>query len=920
MGCGGSKADDSPLVNLCRERKQLIKAAVEHRYALAAAHLSYFTSLKDVGDALCRFVEEELVVAASSSSSSPASRSPVLTLPPDKGRRKHCGKGKKPRMRGGGGQKRRRGKEEEGLPSSSSSLSSVSHEMSNRSGVVEGEGEGSHLHLSDSEVSSAPSGHIEIEDDPEFDNVASHPMPGITYTPNVFMGNSYDPYSYPYSAYESNYPSSSFGTYYMKKAPTAAPSVIYEEPTPNPIYMYADFPRHPPSRNAGYYGFMGNMTSPDWGGRSGQQSQQPRPPPTPPSPEVSAWDYLNPFEVVENNFFPEYYTQRRYPYGSNSSSPDSKEVREREGIPDLEEETENEVVRESFRQEKGRVDESLNSFYRNRNRHRNKQVLLEEGKGDNFGDGTSNVMPLPVQDPQEVHSVERREIKSNSPGSDASISNRREHMEVENREVGLDVEGAPPQDVGSPKISNFTVLSTHGTRDLREVAREIKDEFDAATDYGKEVTLLLEAGKLPYRSRGTFLGVTFSRFLYSVAPALSSSLTASDSSPPSSSGRGEVVSRVPGGSWNRQNSGSLASTLDKLYMWEKKLYEEVKDEERLRISYEKWCKKLKHLDERGADASKIEATQASIRKLVTKIDVSIRAVEAISSRINKLRDEEFQPQIIELIYGLRKMWNSMLKCHQRQFQAILESRTRALKANTGLRRDSNVRAALALEMELLKWCSRFNQWIDTQRFYAESLNGWLFRCLLHEPEEETPDGVVPFSPGKIGAPPAFVICHDWNQVMDRISESGVKTAMQDFVMSLHQLWDWQDEEQRQRVVKSEYAFKDFEKQIQTLRDEKGGRTHNNEDTASDKVSLSMVPSNSGISPLDDLTVDLDTMRQKVQDQRPGQKEAVKLVHNNAAVSKSIQAGLIPIFEALESFTSEAAKAYENVRVQIPSNT
>ncbi|KAL9266555.1 ALTERED PHOSPHATE STARVATION RESPONSE 1-like protein [Drosera capensis] len=408
--------------------------------------------------------------------------------------------------------------------------------------------------------------------------------------------------------------------------------------------------------------------------------------------------------------------------------------------------------------------------------------------------------------------------------------------------------------------------------------------------------------------------VRLPRFLYLVAPAISSFLAASNPSPPSSSSRGRTTRNGAEGLLDRRYSGGLAATLDKLCMWEKKLYEEVKAEERLRIRYEKQCKKLKWLDERGADTGKVEAMQASIRKLLTKIDVSIKTVEAISTRIRKLREDELQPQITDLVLGLRRMWSSMLKSHQRQFQAILESKTQTLKANTGLRQHSSVRVTLALEMQLLKWSSRFNQWIDTQRSYAESLNGWLSRCLLHQPEE-TPDGIVPFSPGRIGAPPVFVICHDWNQVIDRISESAVQTAMHDFATSLHQLWERQDDEQRQRV-KADHAFIDYEKQIQSLREEKGRNHTHGHDSKPDRVSLSMVHFENGVSPLDDLKVDLDTLKQKVRDQRAGHKEAVKLVHD--AVSRSIQAGLIPIFEALESFTLEAAKAYENIRVQFPS--
>lgn len=60
---------------------------------------------------------------------------------------------------------------------------------------------------------------------------------------------------------------------------------------------------------------------------------------------------------------------------------------------------------------------------------------------------------------------------------------------------------------------------------------------------------------------------------------------------------------------------------------------------------------MKRLDEHGAESAKIDATQASVRKLLTKINVCIRAVDTIASRIQKLRDEELLPQVTELIHG-----------------------------------------------------------------------------------------------------------------------------------------------------------------------------------------------------------------------------------------------------------------------------
>jgi len=60
---------------------------------------------------------------------------------------------------------------------------------------------------------------------------------------------------------------------------------------------------------------------------------------------------------------------------------------------------------------------------------------------------------------------------------------------------------------------------------------------------------------------------------------------------------------------------------------------------------------LKALDNRGAESTKIDATESSIRKLLTKINICIKSVETISGRIHKLRDEELEPQLAALING-----------------------------------------------------------------------------------------------------------------------------------------------------------------------------------------------------------------------------------------------------------------------------
>ncbi|KAK9271176.1 hypothetical protein L1049_026765 [Liquidambar formosana] len=629
----------------------------------------------------------------------------------------------------------------------------------------------------------------------------------------------YYSYASPPTAWSSP-PGENSYAYYMEKTPTM-PSVVYEDPRgysangqwPETSYGYSSYPQYG-NENGGFFGF--SMGSPPQRPDDSRRSS-PTPPPAPPSPKVSAWDFLNPFDSYDNGY-PGYYSQSRYGFGSTTSSPDSKEVREREGIPDLEEETEQEMMKEARKSKK--LNEEMK---KNSGEGTSRAVPSQYSEGapravpSQYGEGTSRAVPS--QKGEGVQPEQGKEIKS-SPDTIVSKSSEEEY--ARKKGVTFEVDGASTVDVESSKPSSLTTLSAHGTRDLQEVVKEIRDEFETASGHGREVSVLLEVGKLPYQSSGgTVFKVIFSRILYLIEPFMSSSHPPSGRSvrvPYSTMKMAKAYYGDPGKEFNVKPI-NLSSTLEKLYVWEKKLYKEVKDEERLRDIYEKKCKRLKVLDDRGAESNKIDATRASIKKLLAKINVNIRTIDAISSRIHKLRDEELQPQLTELIHGLIRMWKSMLKCHQKQFQAIMESKIRTLKANTGHRGDSSLRATFELEVELLNWCTHFNQWIDTQKSYVRSLNEWLFRCLHHEPEE-TPDGIIPFSPGRIGAPPVFIICNDWCQAMERISETGVADAMHDFALSLHQLWERQGEEQRQRI-KAEYLLKDFEKRLRTFRMERG---------------------------------------------------------------------------------------------------
>ncbi|XP_020234316.1 nitrate regulatory gene2 protein [Cajanus cajan] len=587
---------------------------------------------------------------------------------------------------------------------------------------------------------------------------------------------------------------------YMKKKPT--PSIVYQQRPMSPQAVYVG------ESSSSFYPYHYPYPYPPdpYHGSSSPPRAPSKPPPPPPSPpRASTWDFLNFFDTTDDKFYP-------HTHFAATPSRDSRELREEEGIPDLEDEDyHHEVV---------------------------KQV---------HGDQKLVDPPLPEQqdqDPEEVqyevHVVDKKLL---APDNDAP--NPKDHAAFRSR---------PPV----------------------EVAREIQLLFHRASDSGALIAKILEVGKLPHNRKHAAYQAS-SKMLQVVAPSLSLV-----SSQPSTSKDAESASAAATDFELDLATGArnLSSTLQKLLLWEKKLYNEVKAEEKMRVLHDRKCRKLKRLDDRGADFHKVDSTRSLIKSLSTKIRMAIQVVDKISVTINKIRDEELWPQLKELIQGLTRMWKSMLECHHNQCEAIREARILGSIGSRKKSGDSHLQATKQLEQDLINWTFQFSGWISAQKGYVRALNNWLLKCLLYEPEE-TPDGVVPFSPGRIGAPQIFVICNQWSQALDRISEKEVVDSMHVFTMSVLQIWEQDKLEMHKQMMQN----KDLERKVRNMdRDDQK------------------------------LQKQLQALERKVI-LVSGEGKGLSVSENKiyqSDKSSSLQASLQRIFEAMERFTDETVRAYEEL--------
>ncbi|VVB15933.1 unnamed protein product [Arabis nemorensis] len=236
-------------------------------------------------------------------------------------------------------------------------------------------------------------------------------------------------------------------------------------------------------------------------------------------------------------------------------------------------------------------------------------------------------------------------------------------------------------------------------------------------------------------------------------------------------------------------------TLEKLYMWEAKLFAEVTVEEKLRVLYERGYKVLKKLDQTGAEPSKIYEAEAVVKLHLSKINVAVRAVETISMRIHKIRDEELWFQVIEIINGFKEMWRFLAKCHHKQFRAITRSKSCVHIVEKG---SSSRKATQKVEEQIRRYRESLRGYIDAHRGFVKLLNEWLNRNITEDDETE------------IEAPEIFRVCSEWLREIESVEEVKVLSAVEEMRLIFQGLGFKQIEEEKQRM-RTERLCKELEK-------------------------------------------------------------------------------------------------------------
>ncbi|PKA61146.1 hypothetical protein AXF42_Ash006042 [Apostasia shenzhenica] len=469
----------------------------------------------------------------------------------------------------------------------------------------------------------------------------------------------------------------------------------------------------------------------------------------------------------------------------------------------------------------------------------------------------------------------------------------------ERSDFGSSSAGWNTRDDSSSATGNLKLVVRH--RDLVEIVASLEEYFKLAAAAGEPVSDLLEIGRAQFERSFRQLKKTVYHS-NSVMSALSSSLS---SKPPLA-----IRYRLDAGALGEcAGEKSHSSTLERLLAWEKKLYEEVKAREGVKIEHEKKLSALQSQEYRGKEDAKLDKTKASINKLQSLIVVTSQAVSTTSSAITRVRDNELAPQLVDLCCATLAMWRSVNKYHEIQNDIVQQVRGLVQRSQLSAQSTSDLHrvATRDLEAAVSSWHSSFIRLVKYHREYLRSLYGWLKLSLL----PVSSDG-----PQNTHSSPVAIeltaFSDEWKQALDRLPDTVASEAIKSFVNVVHVISTKQEEEMKAKR-RAEACSKELEKKSTSLRAIERkyyqsysmvgigihGAEHAREGDSFDSR-----------DPLAEKKSEIAVCRRKVEEEMLRHAKAVEVTRSMTL--NNIQTGLPGVFQAMTGFSGLFTEALQGV--------
>ncbi|KAL2940004.1 Nitrate regulatory gene2 protein [Bienertia sinuspersici] len=429
--------------------------------------------------------------------------------------------------------------------------------------------------------------------------------------------------------------------------------------------------------------------------------------------------------------------------------------------------------------------------------------------------------------------------------------------------------------------------------DLMKVLEEIDDNFLKASERAQEVTKLLEAHKLQYHSNFADNKVPVDH-----AARVMRVITWSSKGIPD------------GGKNDYEDNETLATVLDKLMAWEKKLYEEVKAGELMKVEYQRKVSVLNRQKKRGASAESLEKTKAAVSHLHTRYIVDMQSMDSTVSEVNELRDLQLYPKLVELVDGMAKMWEDICVHHDNQLRIATELKSLDVMLTPRETSKPHYQCTVQLSHVIQDWQERFDALVNQQKHYVRSLNSWLKLNLI--PIESNLKEKIS-SPPRAHNPPIQSLLHAWHDSLDKLPDEVTRTAISSFSAVIKSVILHQEEEMklkekyeetRKEFLRKNQAFDDWYHKYMQRKGPEAMDPERGEDGA-------------GKDPVSERQFVVESLRKRLEDElEKHQRHCVQVREKSLGTLKT---RLPELFRALSEHAHASYDAYNKLRAIVLSH-
>ncbi|XVF74593.1 hypothetical protein PTKIN_Ptkin13bG0122300 [Pterospermum kingtungense] len=442
--------------------------------------------------------------------------------------------------------------------------------------------------------------------------------------------------------------------------------------------------------------------------------------------------------------------------------------------------------------------------------------------------------------------------------------------------------------------------SVKGSFNLLQVFTELDDHFLKASESAHEVSKMLEATRLHYHSN-----FADNRGHIDHSARVMRVITWNHAF------RGlKLDNDNAKDDFDSEENETHATVLDKMLAWEKKLYDEVKAGELMKLEYQRKVAALNKLKKRGANSEALEKAKAAVSHLHTRYIVDMQSMDSTVSEINRLRDEQLCPKLVQLVDGMATMWETMKVQHESQSRivAILRDNLDLSQSTTETTEHHHERTIQLLAV-VQDWHMQFCKVVDHQKEYIKALNNWL-RLNLIPIESSLKEKVS--SPPRVENPPIQRLLLAWQDKLEKLPDEIARSAINNFAHVIdtivqHQLDEMKLKDKcdvsRKELEKKKRQFEDwYHKYMQRrtpeeLDPERTGDNSNNDAVAERRLMV-------------------DSVEKRLKEEEEAYKKLCIQVREKSLVS--LKTRLPELFRAMTGIAIACSKMYGELKALSPS--